>query len=160
MNEKPSQEELFTNALKDYEAKSDVITKKMVSGNLKFLNPVTPWSVLKTVLMGLVGRYSMNNGVEGIFTIEEDGLIFYYRRIQGLKGGQVIEYHEIIPYNSIKSVKLSREVGFRTLKIKGIHQDDKYRIRIFVNGSEKQFPNHKQYFEKLCNTLNQKGFEI
>ena len=105
MKEKLSQEELFMNELKVYDPECDVATKQMISGNLKFYRSVTPWLVLKTVIMGLVGRYSSNDGAEGMFTIEKDELIFYYRRILGLKKGRVIEYHDVIPYNSIQSAK-------------------------------------------------------
>ena len=59
-----------------------------------------------------------------------------------------------------KVLRIGREVGFKTLKIKGIHQGDRYRISILVNGTDKQFPNHERHFERLKNTLNQKGFEV
>jgi len=161
MNKSLSQEEIFLNLLKDYEPTSDTTTKKVVSGNLKFPTPITPVLISKIIFKGLTGRYSMNNGADGAFTIEEDELMFYYKRKQGIKGKEEIEYHDIIPYDSIQSVKMGRIIiGLKALKIKGIHQGDKYCISILVNESKSRFPNQEQNVERLKGVLNQKGFEI
>jgi len=158
-----SLEESFINALTVYDPQAANEEKKMLSGNLKFNQRMTGWLIIKTFLKGLVGRYSVNNGIEGVLTIGENELTFYYRQVQdfqGFRGDRMIEYHYIIPYDSIKRVKLGREMGFKALKIKGNHQGDKYRIRVLVNASKKQYPNQPIHLEILTQTLNRKGFEF